>query len=262
MSWLSSFPLSLIGLLILGTLSLAVALGYFSQQWLIRRAGPRAKAGPEQAHLLTAVLGLLALLLGFSFSMVMDRYDTRRLLVVAEANAIGTTWLRVQILEAADRQSMGPLLQRYVDARLLWSETGGEEAVGLETEALQRRLWVAMGEVMRGDSPPLLARGVMDSLNESFDLAVARQAARAAHMPDAVFYALLIYAAVSMIMMGAMLGAHRRPHLTQTLLLVILLTLIHLVILDLDRPRSGNIQVPQQALLELRQSMIADQPPR
>lgn len=262
MSWLSIFPLSLIGLVILCTLSVAVGLGYFSQQWLIRRAGARSRPGPEQAHLLTAVLGLLALLLGFSFSMVMDRYDTRRLLVVEEANAIGTTWLRVQILDAPARQTMGPLLQRYTDARLVWSETGGEEAARLETEALQRQLWISMGDAMRGSSPPLLARGVMDSLNESFDLAVSRQAARAAHMPDAVFYALIIYAAVSMVMMGAMLGAHRKPHLTQTMLLLFLLTLIHMVILDLDRPRSGNIQVSQQALLDLRQTMIAEQPPR
>lgn len=266
MSWLSSFPLSLIGLLILCALSTAVALGYFSQRWFSQAYGNSEDAGsgsgPEQAHLLTAVLGLLALLLGFSFSMVMDRYDTRRILVIEEANALGTTWLRIQILDTPLRQEMSVLLERYVDARLLWSETGTEGGATPEAEVLQRQLWTAMGDVLRSENPPLLARGVMDSLNESFDLAVTRQSARGAHLPDAVFYSLVIYAAVSMVMLGAMLGAHRKPHRIQTMLLLILLTLIHLVILDLDRPRGGNIQVSQQALIDLRQAMIADRSSR
>ncbi|PZO02363.1 MAG: hypothetical protein DCF28_08580 [Alphaproteobacteria bacterium] len=208
---------------------------------------------------MTAVLGLLALLLGFSFSMVMDRYETRRILVIEEANALGTTWLRIQILDAPERQTMSVLLERYVDARLVWSETGAEGPATPEAEALQRQLWTAMGDVLRSGNPPLLTRGVMDTLNESFDLAVTRQSARGAHLPDAVFYSLIIYAAVSMVMLGALLGAHRKPHRTQTMLLLVLLTLIHLVILDLDRPRAGNIQVSQQALIDLRQAMTADQ---
>jgi hypothetical protein len=72
--------------------------------------------------------------------------------------------------------------------------------------ALQKRLWAATGVALRGDSPPLLARGVMDSLNESIDLASARTAARAAHIPDYVQWLLLVYAILAMAMLGTAPG--------------------------------------------------------
>jgi len=95
----------------------------------------------------------------------------------------------------------------------------------------------------------------MDSLNESFDLAIERQAARSAHIPDPVLIVLLIYAILSMIMMGSLLASNRQPHRGETVLLILLLTLAHVVILDLDRPRTGAIQVSQQPMEELERSI-------
>ena len=186
MSWLVVAPLWAIGLLLLSALTVAVALGFAGQSRLQRMAGAGIEPTPGGAHLLSAVLGLLALLLGFSFSMAMDRYDTRRQLVIEEANALGTTWLRVQLLEEPDRALMSDLLRRYVDARLVWSNSTAESPPGVGTVVLQQQLWAATGVALRSDSPPLLTRGVMDSLNESIDLASARTAARAAHIPDYV----------------------------------------------------------------------------
>ena len=112
-----------------------------------------------------------------------------------------------------------------------------------------------MGKALRGDSPALLTRGVMDSLNESLDLAVARKAERSAHIPDTVLVVLLLYAVLSMIMMGSVLAAGQHSHRGETALLLILLTLAHMVILDLDRPRAGAIQVSQKPMEELHRSM-------
>jgi hypothetical protein len=112
-----------------------------------------------------------------------------------------------------------------------------------------------MGKALRGDSPALLTRGAMDSLNESLDLAAARKAVRSAHSPDTVLVVLLLYAVLSMIMMGSVLAASRQTHRGETALLLILLTLAHTVILDLDRPRAGAIQVSQQPMEELQRSM-------
>lgn len=255
MSWLDMTPLWVIGLLLLSALTISVALGHAGQGQLQRKADPGIEPPFGSTHLLSAVLGLLALLLGFSFSMAMDRYDTRRQLVVQEANALGTTWLRVQLLDEPDRTVMSDLLRRYVDARLIWSESTAESPPEIGTVVLQQQLWAATGVALRGGSPPLLTRGVMDSLNESIDLASTRTAARAAHIPDFVQGLLLVYAILSMAMLGTVLGNSLKLHLPQTALLLVLLTLAHLMVLDLDRPRAGSIQVSQQPMEDLRQSI-------
>jgi len=255
MASLESLPLLVIGLVILLSLSGAVALGYHGKIWLQRRStpSPETKSGPD--HLLSAALGLLALLLGFTFSMALNRFDTRRDLVVEEANALGTTWLRIQLLNEPDRSEMSDSLRRYVDARLIWSEAADDRPTEGQTQALQDELWTAMGKALRGDSPALLTRGIMDSLNESLDLAVARKTERSAHIPDTVLVVLLLYAVLAMIMMGSVLAAGQNSHRGETALLLILLTLAHMVILDLDRPRAGAIQVSQKPMEELQHSM-------
>jgi len=116
-------------------------------------------------------------------------------------------------------------------------------------------LWAATGVALRSDSPPLLTRGVMDSLNECIALDSTRTAARAAHIPGFVQGLLLVYAILSMAMLGTVLGNSLKLHLPQTALLLVLLTLAHLMVLDLDRPREGSIQVSQQPMEDLRQSI-------
>jgi len=95
----------------------------------------------------------------------------------------------------------------------------------------------------------------MEAMNGSFDLASARAAARAAHIPGRVLGILLLYAVLSMVLLGYILAANGRPHRVATGLLLVLLTLALVVILDLDRPRSGAIQVSQQPLEDLRASL-------
>lgn len=213
MSWLITAPLWAIGLLLLSALTIAVAAGYLGQSRLQRTSEAGTEPPPGGAHLLSAVLGLLALLLGFSFSMAMDRYDTRRQLVVQEANALGTTWLRIQLLDEPEKSLMSDLLRRYVDARVVWSNSTAESPPDVDAIALQQQLWTATGVALRSESPPLLTRGVMDALNESIDLASARTAARAAHIPDYVQSLLLIYAILSMAMLGTVLGTSLKQHL-------------------------------------------------
>jgi hypothetical protein len=205
------------------------------------------------AVLILAVLGLLALLLGFTFSLALNRYEARRDLVVQEANAIGTTWLRAQLLEDGDRTAMTGLLRDYLQARLAWSETAATDA-SARTASLQRQLWAATGHAVRTDTNPQLSRGVMDAVNESFDTASARMAARAAHVPDRVLDILLLYAVLSAAMLGYASAAKGRPHRMATAMVLVLLTLALVMILDVDRPRSGAIQVSQQPLEDLQRS--------
>jgi len=250
MAWLASFPLTVIALAILAALLVAAWIGYRGHLWLLRRSG-EAEAESHD-HLLSAVLGLLALLLGFTFSLALNRYEARRDLVVQEANAIGTTWLRVQILEPPNKAAMSGLLRAYLDTRLSWSEADANASAA--TAALQQKLWTATGQAVRSEPNPQLSRAVMDAMNQSFDLASARSAARLAHVPDRVLTVLLLYAVLSAAMLGYTSAAKGRPQRIATISVLVLLTLALVMILDIDRPRSGAIQVSQQPLEELKQS--------
>jgi hypothetical protein len=250
MAWLASLPLTEIALAILAALLVATTVGYRGHLWLLHRSG---ETEPESHdHLLSAVLGLLALLLGFTFSLALNRYEARRDLVVQEANAIGTTWLRAQILEPPNKAAISRLLRSYLDVRLAWSEADAGAAA--RTMALQQSLWAATGQALRSEPNPQLSRALMDAMNQSFDLASARSAARLAHVPDRVLTVLLLYAVLSAAMLGYTSAAKGRPQRIATISVLVLLTLALVMILDIDRPRSGAIQVSQQPLEELKQS--------
>jgi hypothetical protein len=252
MSWLETLPLTGIALAIMAALLAAATVGYRGHLWLLQRSGETESESHD--HLLSAVLGLLALLLGFTFSLALNRYEARRDLVVQEANAIDTVWLRVQLLEPQSRAAMSGLLRAYVDARLAWSEADAAADSSARTAALQQKLWAVTGQAMRSEPNPQLSRAVMDAMNQSFDLASARAAARSAHVPDRVLTVLLLYAVLSAAMLGYTSAAKGKPQRIATISVQVLLTLALVMILDLDRPRSGAIQVSQQPLEELKQS--------
>ncbi|QUT06532.1 hypothetical protein KFK14_03460 [Sphingobium phenoxybenzoativorans] len=254
MSWFESAPLPLVAFVIFVAFIAAFELGYRGHGWLKADRGTGRNEGPD--YLLSAVLGLLALLLGFTFSMALSRYDARRDLVVQEANAIGTVWLRAQLLKEPARGALRRELPAYVDTRLAWSESAASDQTAFSaTTASQQQLWSATGVAMRGDSSALLSRGLMDSVNQAFDIASARAAARSAHVPQRVMSVLMLYAMLSVVMLGYIQAAGGRAHRVATTLLLVLLTLALVVILDLDRPRDGAIEVSQQPLEDLRASM-------
>src|SRR5678816_4889579 len=109
MSWLYTLPLGVIALAILVALLAAAALGYRGHRWLLERRGETDTESHD--HPLAAVLGLLALLLGFTFSLSLNRYESRRELVVQEANALGTAWLRAQLLDPSNRTNVSGVLR-------------------------------------------------------------------------------------------------------------------------------------------------------
>jgi hypothetical protein len=252
MVWLDAVPLAVIAPLILIALLAAAAAGYSGHRWLMKRRGENDPDSHD--HLLAAILGLLALLLGFTFSLALNRYETRRELVVQEANALGTTWLRAQLLEPANKAAISGLLRDYLDVRLAWSEAGAVPQNDARTEELQHKLWVATGRVVRSDPSPQLSRALMDAMNESFDLASTRSATRSAHVPDRVLDVLLLYALLSAAMLGYASAAKGKPQRIATSAVMVLLTLAMTMILDIDRPRGGAIQVSQQPLEELKRA--------
>ena len=210
-----------------------------------------------------AVLGMLALLLGFTFSMSVGRYETRRDLVLQEANAIGTTYLRASFLPEAHAKAVEDLLRRYTAARLSFYDAGidSTKIAAAEDEAarLQRELWahtVAAGK----EAPSPMTATFINALNETIDLDATRLNALRSRVPTAVWLLVLIVAGAGCYVSGGGAGASGARTGFSDGMLPLLIAVVITLIADFDRPRQGLISISQQPLIDLQQSLQSNQP--
>jgi hypothetical protein len=253
-------PLFAVGTFVI--LCLVAEGGFRLQGWLDRRRAPdpNAKSGGT-AQILGVTLGLMSLLLSFTFSIAVSRHDARRELVLGEANAIGTAWLRTDVTPEPWRTTLEQSLRDYVQVRVAFYEAGDDaarlDAVDRRTQALQAKLWATTGQVVRGASNTELSASLMEAMNAMFDHAPARKAAMAAHVPIAVLATLSVLLLASVAMMGAVLGDFGRRHVLMTVMLLAMLSATLTLIIDIDRPRQSSVRVNQGPLLDLRQTLLA-----
>ena len=205
-----------------------------------------------------AMLGLLALLLGFTFAMAVGRYDARRGLVLSEANAIGTTYLRADLLPATHQLAVENLLRRYVDVRLDFYAAGEDKQKQAAAERnavqLQRELWsqaVAAGK----EAPTPLIPIFINALNETIDLDATRMNALRTRVPGAVWLLVLSVAVWGCCASGYGAGASGARNGFANFVLPLLIAVVITLIADLDRPRGGLIGISQQPLLDLKESI-------
>jgi hypothetical protein len=210
-----------------------------------------------------AMLGLLALLLGFTFAMAVNRYDSRRELVLQEANAIGTTFLRAAFLPSAHQADVEKLLRRYVDVRLDFFRAGEDKVVQVDAEQkaaqLQRELWthaVAAGK----EIPTPITATFITALNDTIDLETTRLNALRSHVPGAVWLLVLAVAICGCCASGYGTGASGVRSAFPNVVLPLLIAVVITLIADLDRPRGGLIGISQQPLLDLKESFQTKQP--
>jgi hypothetical protein len=205
-----------------------------------------------------AMLGLLALLLGFTFAMAAGRYESRRSLVLQEANAIGTTYLRASLLPEAHKAAVESLLRRYVDVRLEFFYAGEDKARQAAAEQaaaqLQRELW-AHAVTAGKEAPTPLIPSFINALNETIDLDATRMNALRTHVPGAVWLLLLAVACAGCCAGGYGAGATGARSAFTIVVLPMLIAVAITLIADLDRPRGGLIGISQQPLLDAKQSL-------
>jgi hypothetical protein len=216
---------------------------------LRRRVGREAERGESVEKIggnyLGASLGLLALLVGFSFSMAVDRYTVQRALVSEEADAISTTWRRLETLQEPDRTRLSQALWPYVEAREAFSSAVTPDelrAAEARTDELQTEFWSEIVGSAGADSPS--GRAVFDATNTMFNVAATRRAALESSIPRPILSALLLYAIIAAGLMGYSHPVTRRFVLASTIQFF-LLSLAFGLILDLDRPRTGLVEVSQ-----------------
>lgn len=239
--------------------------GMFLAMYGGRRVGKtRPPRGESETGQITAtqasLLGILGLLLGFTFSVALGRHDARSAAVVAEANAIGTAWLRTDYLEDA-----GPVKAAMLDyARLRVAASTipvTEEAARADliaaAEAAFAELWAVAAETTR-DRPTPATVAFSNALNDVIDELSARDAAIDRHVPEIVL--IMLYA--TFLLSGALLGygsgvGRTRIAATALVMPVLIVALVY-VIIDLDRPRRGLILVDQSPIIAVLDAMRRD----
>jgi hypothetical protein len=226
-----------------------------------RHVGRRAeKDESERSHAVTwqaSLLALSALLIGFTFSMAQARYDHRKEIVLNEANAIGTTYLRTQLLDDAPGEGLRALLRRYVDARLAFSDAGANrkevEEAQRQSSMLGDQIWARVAAAARADHSPTMAV-LVQSTNEMLDAGEEHVAALENPLPPTVFLVLLLVTAVAMGAVGYECGLEARMHALGMLVAPLLLAIVIGLVFDLAHPRLGIIKVQDPILTELKKS--------
>jgi len=251
-----------IAFVVIGLLLMTIEVGYRLSDKVPAELSDSAKA-PVLA-ISGAIFGLLALLLGFTFSMSLGRFDQRKQLVVQEANAIGTTYLRSKLLPEPHRSDVESLLRSYVDARLelynLRNDKGQFREVIGRTEKLQDDLWSQVASVVPKDDRPVTTGLFIQALNEVIDLDAERVAAMENHVPESVLLLLILVALLAAMLIGYGCGLAKRRHLLSTSIAALLIGIVIIAIIDLDRPTRGLIRVSQNSMVRLRDGMKRDAP--
>ena len=195
---------------------------------------------------------LLSLLVSFTLTMAVSRYDHRRELVVREADAIGTTYLRAATLGQPYQGNFEQLLRNYVDARIDFFAAGFDpaqvEQAVRHSSRLQQELWKNLVEVLQSDGTPVTV-AFMNSLNEVIDLDSQRLAALQNRIPSRVWMLITIVALIAVFTRG--LTLKRRFWLTLVLGPMTIAIAVGLIA-DVDSPRSGFIRVDQGPLYRLK----------
>jgi hypothetical protein len=229
--------------------------------------GRRLRARPETRHepvgvVQAALLGLVGLVLAFGLTMAVGRYDNRRAIVVEEANAIGTTYLRAQLLGEPDRTDSLDLLREYADQAVILGDQVPDsdrfDQAGRRMEEIQQALWSDAGAAVRSDPDGTAPRLYVESLNDKIDSHTDRITSLRNRVPSTVVVLQVLGSAVAVGALSLYLALLGRGLLT-SLVAAGVVILILFISLDLDRPHRGMITVPDQPLVDARAAM--DEPP-
>jgi hypothetical protein len=215
----------------------------------------------QMSSLQSAMLTLVALLLGFSLAMAEARYDKRLHLVADESNAIETTLLRAAMLPRDLRPEVEQLFTRYVDARLRFGEAGSNRerlrAASDETQRLQAQLWERGTEAARRDRRSLPTALFLQSLNQVIDLHTLRVVELHNRVPAAILLLLVCMAVVASALIGYDCGLTGARSPVATTLTVIAFIAVIALIIDFDRPDRGFVRVGQSSMVDLHHRQLA-----
>jgi hypothetical protein len=234
-------------------------LGRRLRQHHRRRHG--GSAGEGVGAIEGAVFGLMGLLLAFTFSGAATRFDARRELVVEEANAIGSAYLRLDLLQPVARHALQERFRQYVDARLALyraiPDSAKVRAAYARGVSLQEEIWTMAVTAVREAPLPQLAGQLLPAVSDMFDLSTTRLASTRIHPPPIIYVLLGVVSLLCALLAGYGMGASESRSWLHILGLAAVLAVTIYVIVDLEYPRLGFFQIADfdQLLVEVRASM-------
>jgi hypothetical protein len=239
---------------------LTVLALYLAAEAGFRLSKPVQKRWPDKSEagvgtMAGAALALLGFLLAFVTSIALGNFNQRRQLVVSEANAIGTTYLRAGYLADPYGVQSQKLLREYVGLRLKALDPAATASAIARSEQIHDELWLIGEEVAKEDFGPLTSL-YLSSLNEVIDLHTERLNAELGYrVPSIMLLGLYIVAVLTMLLIGVYDGYHEKQNLIALVTVVLIVSVVFLVIIEMDRSNVGLLQVPQKALIELQQRL-------
>lgn len=266
----ASSPLTALPVLLLGTILLVIVIGITWAGMRIRmKAAGRARAAAGRAEdvdeeedangaIVSAVLGLLALLLGFTFALAVNRFETRRALVLEEANAIGTAYLQTQVLPQPHRERLSMLLISYTDNRVVLAQQETPESRRqrlADNDRIVNDIWAATLAGFDSIKHLDMSNALVSSVNAVIDMDTSRKAGRMTHVPEEVFWVLIVYVLVAAAIIGYIVRSRSNFHLACVMHVLIVMSLM--LIIDIDRPVAGGIRESQYPMELLSASMHA-----
>jgi hypothetical protein len=257
---LDSIPILLFVALFVAVNVVVYEIGYQVGGWVRRRSADDAKPDEGPTGIIVgAILGLMAFLLAITMGMASERFDTRRVLVLAETNAIGTTYLRAGYLSEPASTEMSDLIVEYVPLRIATADEAQVLANIERSEELLAEMW-AIAEDEARTQPSDVTALFIESLNEVIDLHTSRFVAGVyARVPPTILLLLLGGVILSLGLVGYDAGLTRKRSPIIAIVLVIALGATLWLVIDLDRPREGFIQTSQQPLIDLQQKLESSQ---
>jgi len=259
LEWLSRIPIWPIGAVLL----ILMGGSFFIGRWLHARATSRGHVAKNTAFdgfIVSAVLGLLALLLGFTFSLAIQRFEERRQLVIETANGIGTAYLRAQLLDSPHRERLSRLFVDYTQLQIALanSDFPVDGPLRQKNDRLLTDIWAATAAALTDPKNAAFVFAVSGAMNNVIDLNGERVQARTLRIPIEVYIVLLGY----LISVAGVLGYEiEKGRSTFVACFVLsLMTISLLLVIDIDRPGSGGIQESQEPMLDLRHT-LDQQPP-
>jgi hypothetical protein len=244
---------------------LAIFLFGLALIWLSIEIGYRfgsLATGQGSSNVITlesAILGLLALIIGFTFAMALARFDHRRDAVLKEANAIGTTALRARLLPDPHRSEVLKLLRKYIAIRLAITQRStspAELASAIDrSNQIHEALWEQTKALASKDNAMVPTGLFIQTLNEMIDDQAKRLAILRNRVPNVVLLALLGVAGIAGAFAGYASGLDQRRNRLPVYLMGFLIAAVILLIMDLDRPGAGFIDVSKQPMIDTANSI-------
>ncbi len=241
-----------VAIVLFGGLVCSAEVGF---RWGARR-GRKADRVDHLGAIQGAILGLLGLLLGFSFSGASDRFSARVQMIVDEANAIRDVCLKVDLMPEDQQPALRDMLRRYVDLRVAFYEAGEEDAfqaVVAETDVLQAKIWSA--GIGAAKAAPTFAGVWLPALTQVLDMYGRRLAASHRNLPMLIVGLLLACSGVAVGSVSYGCGIAHKRNTVLTTALAFLVAAVLWAIIDMDHPRRGLIRAGQEPMLKLQHSL-------